>query len=392
MRIVDHRVIHRNPYPSHRPEVYSATTVCSVADASGRDVLLAAFRVGAARMSRDGRIALYRSSDLGASWQRVRSPLEAEPDWPSSETHAFAPSLSGSHVGASQDGTVLLTAARMWIAEPGSPDWDEASSGLVDADTVIVRGDGDGRWEAPQVVQARRTPDEWAIPCGPPRPLGGGRWIFPVERHAKTHVPEWLRGYHALALLTSDDGRSWPEAPPMLNDPERRIAHYDQRLALLPDGRIASLVWAHDIIDDVTLPARVGWSVDGGRTWGQAQDTGILGGPVNPVVLPDGRLVGVYPRRTAPRGIRIAVSRDGGATWGPEWVLFDEASARLVGEPAATAGRLERDPALWQDMWGWTFGQPMPVDLDDGTFGVCFFGQGSDRAPAIQWVRVDPDA
>jgi hypothetical protein len=72
-------------------------------------------------------------------------------------------------------------------------------------------------------------------------------------------------------------------------------------------------------------------------------------------------------------------------------VLFDEASGQVVGELASVHDRVERDPALWDSMWGWTFGQPMPVALPDGTVGVAFFGQGPDRVPAVRFLRVDPE-
>lgn len=260
-----------------------------------------------------------------------------------------------------------------------------------DADSVLVRAGAGGAWETPQVLDGRRHGDEWAIPCGAPLALGGGRWMFPMERHAKAHVPEWLRGYHAFAALSEDDGRTWPELVPMLNDPERRVAHYDQRCTVLPSGRIVSLAWAHDVIADVTLPARVGFSDDGGRTWSAAADTGILAGPVNPVALPDGRIFASYARRTAPRGVRCCLSEDGGRTWrvDRELVIFDEATARIVGEPASVVDRIEPDPSLWGTMWGWTFGQPMPVALPDGQVGVVFFAQGPDRLPSIRFVRID---
>jgi hypothetical protein len=280
----------------------------------------------------------------------------------------------------------------MWTVDPADDAWVDAAAGLVDADAVVVRAGPGEPWAAPLVLDGRRHADEWAIPCGPPLALGGGRWLFPMERHAKTHVPEWLRGYHAFAALSEDDGRSWPEFVPMLNDPERRVAHYDQRTALLRDGRIASFVWAHDVVDDVTLTARIGWSADGGHTWSAAEDTGIVGGPINPLTLRDGRLLAVYARRTRPTGIRVCISHDDGRTWGldREFVVFDEATGRVVGEAASKVERDDRDPALWDTMWGWTFGQPMPVALPDDEVGIAFFGQGPDRVPAVRFVRLDP--
>jgi hypothetical protein len=391
VRILGHRVIHRNPWPSHQAESYSGTTICRTRDASGASQLLAAFRVGSARMSPDGRIAVHRSADGGRTWEPVASPFREPAALPATLDHPVAPSMAGPQIGASADGTVVLAAARMWIVPPGAPGWDADAAGLSDADTLIARWTVDGGWEAPTVVDGRRSTDEWAIPCGPPLALGEARWFFPVERHARTHVPEWLRGYHAFALRSTDDGRTWPERPDMPNDPERVVAHYDQRAALLPDGRIAAFAWAHDVVRDETLTARVSWSDDGGRTWSSTLDTSIVGGPLNPLALPDGRLLVVYPRRTAPRGIRARVSLDGGRTWAPETILFDEASGRLVGRATEDQARQEADPALWGSMWGWTFGQPVPVALDDGTVGVCFFGQVEDRVPAVHFLQLSLD-
>lgn len=393
MRIVDDQVAYRNPYPNARAEQYSGTTVC-VSRAGSRDpYLLIAFRIGQARMSTDGRIGLAASHDQGRTWARVAGPLEGPTDWPMGVSPAGTPSLAGAQMGADPDGTTLLTAARMWLAEPGGPGWSDEAAGLMDADSVVARAAAGGPWEVPAVIDGRRHGDEWAIPCGPPVALGGGRWMFPLERHAKTHVPDWLRGYHAFAGLSSDHGRTWPELVPMMNDPEQRIAHYDQRCTLLASGRIVSLAWAHDVVADVTLPARVGFSDDGGRTWSAPADTGIMAGPVNPVTLPDGRLFAAYARRTSPRGVRCSLSEDGGRTWRTdrELVIFDESSGRIVGERASVVDRVELDPSLWNTMWGWTFGQPMPVALPDGHVGVAFFAQGPDRLPSIRFVRLDPE-
>jgi len=71
--------------------------------------------------------------------------------------------------------------------------------------------------------------------------------------------------------------------------------------------------------------------------------------------------------------------------------VFDEASGRLIGQPADSEARIDRDPALWASMWGWTFGQPMPVVLGDGLVGICFFGQLEDRVPAVHFVRLALD-
>jgi Neuraminidase (sialidase) len=212
-----------------------------------------------------------------------------------------------------------------------------------------------------------------------------------MERHALTTTADWLRRYHAFAALSDDDGRTWSRSVATLNDPDRRFAHYDQRMTLLPDGRLLSVAWIHDVVDDATLAARAGFSHDGGKTWSQPFDTGIVGGPINPITLRDGRVLAVYNRRTGPAGIRASVSEDGGETWGDdEFVIYDEAVRAVVGEPAADRERAADDPKLWSSMWGWTFGTPAPVELPDGTAAITFFATGFDGLTTIQCVRLQP--
>jgi hypothetical protein len=159
----------------------------------------------------------------------------------------------------------------------------------------------------------------------------------------------------------------------------------------LPDGRILTMAWVHDVVDDVTLTARAGYSDDGGRTWGAPFDTRILGGPINPLGLADGRIVAAYARRTAPRGIRVALSEDDGRTWAvdDELVLWDEATRRVTGARASSRDVPDADVPLWGTMWGWTFGGPTPVQLPDGTIAVTFFAAGVDGVSAIRCVKLE---
>jgi hypothetical protein len=40
-------------------------------------------------------------------------------------------------------------------------------------------------------------------------------------------------------------------------------------------------------------------------------------------------------------------------------------------------------------MWGWTFGQPMPVRLGPDRVGVCFFAADGAGAPAVRFVTLE---
>src|SRR5690606_30579058 len=78
-------------------------------------------------------------------------------------------------------------------------------------------------------------------------------------------------------------------------------------------------------------------SRDDGVTWGfltriAFTDTSMHNGnPPSLVRLPDDRLVAVYGVRAAPFGIRARISDDHGVTWGPEFILRDDARTWDIG-------------------------------------------------------------
>ena len=387
MQLVDEAVVYRNRYPNTRAEVTSSPTLAWSRLGSGEPFLLSAFRVGQAKMSLDGRVTLRASRDGGRSWE----PLPPELGAPFAGMPEPQPNHAGFHLGASPEGATVLMACRFFMVEPGDPQWDDDAAGVVGADCLKADARPGGGWERVTSYDFQRHPDEWAIPCGPPLALGDGQWIFPMERHARAYVPEWLRRYHAFAVFSCDDGRSWGDPVPTLNDPAEEVVYYDQRMTTTPDGRLLTMAWVHDVVRDVTLTARAGFSEDDGRTWGEPFETGILGGPINPIRLADGRILATYARRTAPRGIRACLSEDGGRTWAidDELVLWDEARRAATGARASSRDEPDADLPLWGTMWGWTFGGPCPVQLPDGRVVVTFFATGVDGITAIRAVTLE---
>jgi hypothetical protein len=378
--ILDEGVVERDAYPSFRTRVLSAPSLARVGDE-----ILAIFRVGSAKVSPDGRIEARTSRDGGRTWVAMPSPFDGLRD---GRNHV------GSHLGGGdgRGGPVIAIASRFVMTTPGAPDWDDDRAGIVDADAMIARRDGDERWSAPVVLDRRRRDHEWAIGCGPAVSLGGGNCLQPMERHDRSDRPDGQQGYHAFALRSTDDGRTWPDEVTMPNDPSARLAHYDQRMTVLPDGRLATFAWIHDVDDDRTLHARAFWSADGGATWSPPAETKLLGGPINPLTLRDGRVLATYARRAPPAGVRVAFSADGGRTFrhSEEHVLYDGASRAVVGSPAPLEPAPGTAEPLWGTMWGWSFGSPCPLELADGSVLIAFFAVGHDGVSAIHCVRFRP--
>lgn len=80
-------------------------------------------------------------------------------------------------------------------------------------------------------------------------------------------------------------------------------------------------------------------SDDAGATWAfltrPVDDTGVGGNPATLTPLHDGRLCLTYGYRKPPYGMRGKVSCDGGATWGEETILRDDAGCHDLGYPRA---------------------------------------------------------
>jgi hypothetical protein len=380
VELLDEGVVQRDPYPSFRTRILSAPSL-----ARAGDEVLAVYRAGSAKVSPDGRIEARTSRDGGRTWQAVAGPFDG-PD--GGRNHA------GSHLGGGdgRGGTVLAIAARFAMTAPGTPGWDDDRAGIVDADAIVCRRESDGGWATPGVIDARRHGSEWAIGCGPPVALGGDEWLQPMERHDRSERPDWQQGYHAFALRSHDDGRTWPHEVAMPNDRTGRLAHYDQRMTVLAGGRLASFAWIHDVVDDRTLPARAFWSADRGATWSAPVETELLGGPINPLTLRDGRVLATYARRAPPAGVRVALSDDGGRSWprADEVVVYDGARRAITADAAPPEPESGAADPLWGTMWGWTFGSPCPLELADGSVLIAFFAQDHAGVSAIRWVRVRP--
>ena len=135
----------------------------------------------------------------------------------------------------------------------------------------------------------------------------------------------WASDYVILTLLASDDGgRTWSKQAEVaradLQAGEERLV--TPRLSRLRDGRLVVLC---DRDDDGHFhpdqpPANLAWwSDDDGRTWGPAQETGIMGfEPDRMLELGNGKLA-VLSHILRPESQEFAeifsVSSDGGSTW-----------------------------------------------------------------------------
>ncbi len=173
-----------------------------------------------------------------------------------------------------------------------------------------------------------------------------------------------------------------PAAPPPIR-PDARIFYWDQRPAVLADGRVLDLFWTFDRESARYLNIHGRASGDHGRTWGELYDTGVPGQPAPPVGLADGRIVMVYVDRTVGAQIKARVSHDGGVTWPQEGEIV------LAGDDFVqqTADKDSMQDA-WTEMGKFSLGLPATAALGEDRFLVVYYAGPETDLTHIEWALV----
>lgn len=325
---------------------------------------------------REQSVLVTWSDDEGHSWREPLAPFTppAIAGRPGLFRAGYATALGGARV-------VCVLA---WVdhSQPELPFFNERTEGLLDMQLFLAQSDDAGAtWTPP----ARIVPAPFACPVpatGPLLLLPDGRWAcqFELNKHYEDPVP-WQ---HASVWLFSSDGaRTWPEHVRVSDDPDGRIFYWDQRPAVLPDGRALDLFWTFDRQAARYLNIHARESRDSGRTWSAFWDTGVAGQPAPPAQMGDGRLIMVFVDRAADPIIKWRLSADGGRTW-----------------PADTEGVLYRSPLAsqtlakrsmqdaWKEMAGFTVGLPATARLPDGDILVVYYAGLRPDGINIEWARL----
>lgn len=155
---------------------------------------------------------------------------------------------------------------------------------------------------------------------------------------------EGLGGGRVVAMASTDSGTTWEllGAVPLIPGTDWNSYH-EAHVAEEPGGRLVGMIRLQNCGGPHGDVAKVGLvpfsvlqteSTDGGRTWSTPRGLGFHGSPPHILRHSSGKLVLTYGYRQAPFGQRVAISSDGGATWGHDWVLRDDGPDGDLGYPA----------------------------------------------------------
>ena len=349
--------------------------------------LLVSYSIGSGKDTDDLDIELRRSTDGGRTWPEPVTPFETTLDGRRGSLKA-APitRLDGNH----------LIVAALWIdreAFPGQPLFNPETEGCLPMKVLLADStDGGVSWTAWRVVP---MPDD----IGPPSltnavlRLADGRLILSIESNKPyLDASKWFQ--RVVHLRSSDGGETWSQPVTRLEDPTGRIANWDQRGAIAPDGRLVTFTWTYDFETARYLNIQRRISPDGVEPFGPADDLGFADQPGHPAVLPDGRVVLAWVDRFGTASIR---ARQAAAVDAP----FEDATEVIIhrpGEERQTTGAPGRRPAepattgeALVDMGTWSYGLAYAEALPDGDVGIVHYAAGENGGTDIRWARLRLD-
>jgi hypothetical protein len=322
------------------------------------------------------RTLLSSSDDGGRSWSSPREP------WRPPLVDGKPGRFRAAHLTALGGERLLATLYWVDASDPSLPFFNEETEGLLESYLFqSLSRDGGESWSVPTRIDTR----PYTVPTpitGPTLLLANGDWALQFETN-KTYYDTSTWHHQSVLMFSADEGRSWPETSCAAADPDARIFYWDQRPAVLADGRVLDLFWTFDRESARYLNIHGRASGDHGRTWGELYDTEVPGQPAPPVGLADGRIVMVYVDRTVGAQIKARVSHDGGVTWPQEGEIV------LAGDDFVqqTADKDSMQDA-WTEMGKFSLGLPATAALGDDRFLVVYYAGPETDLTHIEWALV----
>lgn len=318
-----------------------------LADLGGGE-LVAMFSTGQAFDAADQRMVVARSRDSGVTWAAPEPMHAVDPGAPM-ESESFKPLRL-------PDGRLMATGYVFERPDALTPIVDPVTRAMLPLRNKVSWSEDGGRsWTKPQRFSVEGAPLELS---GPAIATSDGR-ILAVAAPFTLET----EGHEGWLIESRDGGENWQKVSVFFREGRGEIAPWECRLAELAPGRLAVMIWAYDTRADRNLDNRIALSQDGGASFGPAIRTGLMGQASNLMALGGDDLMTIHCHRETPVGLILRHLRLNGAGIEvlSEAPVFTAASmASSSGDIAAQFGSLK-------------FGQPSLLRLSE------------DRALAAWW-------
>jgi hypothetical protein len=355
-------LVYRNPKPHLRAVHAFHPTIVRLH--SGEFV--AGFDLGQAMESFDYRTYVCRSNDDCRSWSEP-APLLGGPLGPGT-THTI-------RISRLADGTLLGFGAQFHRSDPEQGLVNRENLGYVPVDLVLTSSANGGRdWSKAAIIDPPLVGPAFET-CHAIRELSDGRLLAPTSTWKRWDgtAPD---GMNAVALVSHDRGRTWPEYLKVMSGYHEGIIYWEQSLIELPNHRLLAVAWAFHEETGKSLPNRYAISNDG-KSFSAPRLTGFHGQTAKIVSLGGDRVLTLYRREDKP-GLWANLCRIAG----DEWINMAEHRV-WHGAPSGMSGQA---PA-GDELSALRFGFPSMTLLPDGDVLAVFWCY-EDCVSGIRWVRL----
>jgi hypothetical protein len=375
LRVVDSGTIFRNPLPGHRVTNAFFPTLLNV----GGDEWLCAMRIAAALYSPGGRLEIFRSQDSGSTWQH-QGPVRTN------DQDAVAYNYNYGELSALRDGSIVLRIMRVDHSNEDQLIYNPHTQGLMPLEACYVTSNDQGRtWSEPIVPDIRSRFDRRCEPAafGPVIELDDGRW-FQLFETWKTYDDAGPFELNTYGLFSADGGKTWDDRVDVAVGTPSGISYSHAQPVRLANGKLFLSSWTAEsqLQNQFDLHAVVSTDATA-HSWDQPRCLGIPGQSSCPADLGDNRLLIIYSHRenTDQPGIKVVVSRDGGAT-------FDSSNPLTVwdayGKESLGVARTDTYPSSHDSI---AYGAPKIYKVNGETALASFWcSQGADTYG--RWCRI----
>jgi hypothetical protein len=297
-------LIYRNPSPhvSSKQAYFPSVVLMDNGE------MLASFVIGEAFEAINLNTFIAHSKDMGETWSNPE-PLLMQ------QSINLLSNLS--RITAFPNGNVVANVAQ--IHRENHPE-DGLSNpeniGFVPTDLLLVRSEDFGySWKLPETITPPLIGPSFEL-CSPIVSLKDGRWLWPTStwRSWEGYSPN---GMKMIALVSYDDGKTWPEFLNVMNSDADKIIYWEGKIIELANGVLVAVAWAYNEAQGKDLSNHYTISRDGGITWLTPRSTGIQGQTMSIVALYDDHLLIVYRRMDKP-GLWVTISRLENDVWNNE--------------------------------------------------------------------------
>jgi hypothetical protein len=212
--------------------------------------------------------------------------------------------------------------------------------------------------------------------------LPNGDWgcQFELNKHYYD-TAEWR--HSSVMMFSKDSGKIWSEYAITSNDPENKFFYWDQRPAILTEGKMLDFFWTYDNNAKKYISITARESLDNGRVWSDIWDTGIAGQPAPPVSTPDGNTAMIFVERSQEAVIKMRISKDNGKIWPDDTdIIIYETSTSLQ-----TCQKKSMQDT-WTEMGKFSIGLPTTARLHNGDILVVYYAGCHADLTNIQWCRI----